>query len=86
MSVKWYNDILFQIADLETKNSELEVLLREKQEEIKSLHKKQKPAYIRHHCNYNSPFLPEDSLALELQDCFRRGLDTAAGCSTEERR
>lgn len=79
-------ELTSEIAELEKKNEELEVLLCEKQEEIKSLRKKQKPAYIRHHSNYNSPFLPEDSLALELQDCFRRGFDYIPGYSTEERR
>ncbi|KAK2150164.1 hypothetical protein LSH36_420g02032 [Paralvinella palmiformis] len=80
--IKW-NSV---IAELETKNEELEVLLREKQEEIKSLHKKQKPGFIRHHSNYNSPFLPQDSLALELQHCFRQGFDSTPGYSTDERR
>lgn len=64
-----------QLQDMEDRYEECLALLREAQEEMKSLKKKQKPGFIRHHYSFNSPFLPDDSLALELETSLRREAD-----------
>ena len=66
-----------QLAELEEKYQECLALLQEAQEEIKALRRKQKPSVARQHYSTFSPFLPEGSLASELEDSLRKDLGNA---------
>ena len=74
-----------QISEREKRYEEVMNLLCEAQEENKSLRRKQKPSFIRHHYTSLSPYLPHSSLALELEDSVKKEAEFPPGYSHDER-
>ena len=63
-----------QIVEWEDKYNECLALLHDSHEEIKELQKARKPDVIRYHYTSQSPYLSGNSLAVQLEDSFRRNL------------
>ena len=74
-----------QISEREKRYEEVCNLLAEAQEDIKGLRRKQKPGFIRHHYTSLSPYVPQGSLALELEDSVKKDVEFPPGYSPEER-
>ena len=55
------------LAELQEKYSECVVILRETQDEVRAVRKRSKPSVIHQHYGTSSFFMPEGSLALELE-------------------
>lgn len=66
--------LLVQVMEWEERYEECLMLLRNAQEEIRELEKTKTPRVIRHHCSSDSPYVPGDSLAVQLEDSVRRSL------------
>ena len=69
---------------MEDRCQECVALLHAAQEEVRGLRKKHKPTVIRQNYTTLSPYLPEGSLAMELEDSLRR--DTPEYNSPQEQR
>ena len=61
------SSICIQLGDLEERYEECVSLLYERQAELKSLRKKAAPSVIHQHYGTSPFFMPEGSLALELE-------------------
>ena len=77
---------MLQLTELTDKYHELLVLLQEAQEEAKHLRNKQGPSAVRQQYGLYTPFLPEGSLALELEDSLKKEMTYPEGYSPAERR
>lgn len=78
--------IYFQLSEQRDKYNELLALLQEVQEEAKALRSKAGPNAVRQHYGLYTPFLPEGSLALELEDSLKKDMVYPEGYSPLERR
>lgn len=84
-AVEAQKDLTAEISERGRQYDEVLSLLQEAQDENKELRRKQRPAFIRHHYTSLSPYVPHSSLALELEDSFKREADFPPGYSPEER-
>jgi hypothetical protein len=84
-AVEAQKDLTSEITERGRQYDEVLSLLQEAQEESKELRRKQRPAFIRHHYTSLSPYVPHSSLALELEDSFKRDAFYPPGYSPEER-
>ncbi|ELU00243.1 hypothetical protein CAPTEDRAFT_229053 [Capitella teleta] len=84
-AVEAQKDLTEEISARGEQYDEVLSLLQEAQEESKELRRKQRPAFIRHHYSSLSPYVPHSSLALELEDSFKREAEYPPGYSPEER-
>ena len=75
-----------ELSELTDKYHECLALLHETQEDMKNLQKSRKPSVARPHYGMYNPFLPEGSLASELEDSLKKEMDYPMGYSPDERR
>ena len=62
------------------------MLLQETQEEAKALRGKAGPNAVRHQYGHYTPFLPQGSLAFELEDSLKKEMSYPDGYSPTDRR
>lgn len=84
-AVEAQKDLTAEITERAKQYEEVMNLLAEAQEENKELRRKQKPSIIRHHYTSLSPYVPHSSLALELEESFKKEAVFPPGYSPEER-
>ena len=66
--------LLIKVEDWETKYAECCNLLLEAQQQLRIQQEQQQPTVVHQHFATVNPFIPEGSLAQELEDTIRRDL------------
>ena len=81
-----YTMLFFQLADLEQRYEECMALLLESQEDNKNLRKKARPSVIHQHYGTTPFYMPEGSLAMELERSMHSEDDVPEGYKPKQRR